>query len=83
MGGERRKRVSNLRRETEGVKGLGVVWKESKLLLLLHFLFIRDKRPSAPPAFFNSTKDARTAFHTFEVFDKFVTRSCGRREERS
>ena len=58
MGGGRRKRVSNLRREREGVKGLV------------------PRQPSL-------TKDARTAFHTFEAFDKFVTRSCGRREERS
>jgi hypothetical protein len=83
MGGGRRKRVSNLRRETEGVKGWSClegkqVAPPSALLVYKGLKGLVPRQPSL-----TQQNMLERHFHAFEAFDKFVTRSCGRREEKS
>jgi hypothetical protein len=60
MGGGRREKVSDLRRETERVKGWSCL--EGKQTAPPSALLLIYEGPIAPQAFFDSTKHARTAF---------------------
>jgi hypothetical protein len=71
--------VSNLRRETERVKGWSC--QEGKQAASPSALLFVYEGPIAPQAFLTQQNMLEQHFHAFEAFDKFVTRSCGRREE--
>lgn len=60
MGGGGREKVSNLRRETERVKGWSC--QEGKQAASPSALLLVYEGPIAPQAFFDLTKHARTTF---------------------